>query len=85
MTSAEKNALHISVLQLLRTKAEIGLPESALHTFLRTLGHDLALPALQAELRALADRNLIAAFAPLGSPRWRITALGESHLTEAGL
>ena len=85
MTAAEKSALHVSVLQLLRAKAELGLPEAALLAMLRTLGHDLALPLLQVELRALADRNLLAAEGGVGGPRWRLTALGESHLAESGL
>lgn len=85
MTAPEKTRLHIALLQVLRELYDLGMPETGLVSSARLAGFDVALPALQVELRALADQNLIAAYAPFGGKRYRITELGMSKLAEAGI
>ncbi len=85
MTADEKSRIHIAVLQALRAIGATGLSESGLANSARLAGFTLTVPELAVELRTLGDQNLIAAFTPLGGRRWRITALGESQLAEAGL
>lgn len=85
MTVDEKARLHVAILQALRSLGDLGMTESQLLNHVRQVGFDVALPALQVELRAICDRNNAAAFAPLGGRRYRITELGESKLAEAGL
>jgi hypothetical protein len=87
MNASDRLLYHVALLRALRTKGEIGMPEATLLDFVRMAGfEDTSLPLLQVELRALADRNWIA---PCGNAltgaRYRATALGESHLAEAGL
>ena len=85
MSPTERSNLHIAILQTLRAIGATGQNESGLANAARLAGFDLTLAELGVELRAVADENLIAAFTPLGGKRWRITALGESQLAEAGL
>jgi hypothetical protein len=85
MNAAEKIRLHVAIAQALRSQGDSGLNEDQLLLAQRIAGFDLSLPALQVELRALADQNVIAAFTPLSGKRYRLTAIGESKLAEAGL
>ncbi len=77
----------VSLLQTLRSAAPYGVPEPVLLTQVRLAGHrDLTLPQLQLELRGLADEGLALRLpGSLGGDRWRITDLGDSKLTEAGV
>lgn len=86
MNALDQAALHVVLLQHLRTKHDLGRTADALLNDARMQGHTLTLPGLAAELRLLGDKNWIAPMAlELGPHRWRITALGESKLAEAGL
>jgi hypothetical protein len=85
MNPAEKIRLHVAVSQVLRSQGDAGLNEDGLLLAARLAGFDVTLPALQVELRALGDQNVIAAFTPLSGKRYRLTAIGESKLAEAGL
>jgi hypothetical protein len=85
MTESEKAMLHVSVLQALKAAGDVGRPEERLLTDARMAGFDLTLPALQSELRTVADKNWITAFSPIGVKRYRVTELGKSVLVEAGL
>lgn len=78
--------LKIATLQRLRDAAPYGVPAAVMLTHLRVGGHrTLAEPELLIVLRELADASLADRLdTPLGE-RWRITALGKSELTEAGV
>jgi hypothetical protein len=78
--------LHTDLLLLLRAVGTYGLDVGTLLTDLRLQRHrDLTEPALKQALRDLADRSLVTEFTSvLEVRRWRITALGESALQEAG-
>jgi hypothetical protein len=77
----------VSLLQTLRSAQPYGVPEPVLLTQVRLAGHrDLTVPELQTELRSLADQGLTLRLPnSLGGDRWRITDLGLSKLTEAGV
>ena len=86
MTAQDQRSLHVVVLQMLRAKRDLGRLEDALLNDARMQGHELTLAQLEGELRLLGDKNWIAPMElPLTGKRWRITALGESILTEAKL
>ncbi len=86
MTDDQKTALRLVLLQTLRAAGELGLPDMQLLTAARVGGHaDLTRPELLATLRDLADDRAVAPFSQISGRRWRITALGESQLAEAGL
>lgn len=77
----------VSLLQTLRSAQPYGVPEPVLLTQVRIAGHrDLTVPELQLDLRTLADAgHALRMPGTLGGDRWRITDLGLSKLTEAGL
>ncbi len=71
----------------LRHSGQRGASQEILLAHLRTQRDEsFTEPQLERELRALADQRLVAPYEQqiLGK-RWRITALGESTLQEAGL
>lgn len=79
--------LRIDLLTFLRSSAQYGLDATLLLQDAREARHrSLSLPELEAALRDLADRSYVTPYtSALGAQRWRITALGESALQEAGL
>lgn len=79
--------LRIHVLQALRGAGKYGLGVEQILTAMRLGSHrDLATPDLDRVLRDLADDSLVTTFnSVLEEKRWRITALGESALQEAGV
>jgi hypothetical protein len=80
------DSLHARLLVELRNLGKYGEEPTHLLTALRPSFRLLAMPGLERALRDLADKSFITAFAgAIGGTRWRITALGESALQEAGL
>ena len=86
MSPTDQTLLHAALLQSLRATGDLGRTAELLRTDALIAGFDLSLPALRVELRLLADKGWLAEVpAPLGSTRYRITALGRSILEEQGL
>jgi hypothetical protein len=86
MNPKEQAQLHIDLLIVMRASLVPGLPEERLLNEARMAGHELTLPALRVELRALCDKGWASEMAQIiGGPRFRITALGRSALEEMGL
>lgn len=86
MTPTDQTLLHASLLQTLRASGDLGRTAELLRNDALIAGFDLSLPALRVELRTLADKGWIAEIPqPLGSTRYRITALGRSILEEQRL
>ncbi|WP_221029913.1 hypothetical protein [Actomonas aquatica] len=86
MTPAEVQSLYIALLQALRAQGEVGMPADRLLNGVRIAGFTTDLPTLNSHLRMLCDRSWVAGWeSGLGGRRYRITGLGESQLTEAGL
>lgn len=81
------NTLAIDILTQLRQAGKYGHSLTDLANRLRAGSHrTLGEPALEIALRDLDDCTYVARFtAPLSGARWRITAMGESALQEAGL
>lgn len=81
------NQLALNLLIELRHRQQYGDSAANLLVLLRVSGHRaLTAPELDKALRDLADKSWATPFAsPLSGPRWRITALGESALTEEGV
>lgn len=81
------NTLAIDILTQLRAPGRFGLSLADLLRDLRAMRHRaLAFPELESAVRELADVSYVVPFrSPLSGERWRITALGESALKEAGL
>lgn len=79
--------LQIDLLLALRAVGKYGLDLEGLAARLRQGAHrDLTLPQLERAARDLADQSFAEPYtSPLKAKRWRITALGESALTEAAL
>jgi len=79
--------LHIDILLRLRNAGRFGQTIEDLLTELRLGNHrDVTEPQAETALRALADRSLVDPFTSvLQQKRWKILALGESALREAGL
>lgn len=78
--------LHTDLLILLRAVGVYGLDIGTILSDLRLQRHrDLTEPVLKQALRDLADKSLVTEFTSvLEVRRWRITALGDSALKEAG-
>jgi hypothetical protein len=81
------NPLALNILIELRNRQQYGDTEPRLLSMLRVGGErNLTAPELEKALRDLADKSWVTPFnAVLVGKKWRITALGESALTEAGL
>ena len=80
------NPLHFNILVDLRTAGKFGQSLDRQLPMLRVSGHrGLTLPELETAMRDLSDKSFATPFeGALGGKRWRITALGESALVEAG-
>jgi len=78
--------LHIALLLALRSVQPYGLPAGTLLTQARTAGHrTVTSPQIEAALRDLADKSLVASVVGTLATTWRLTALGLSTLSEEGL
>lgn len=78
--------LHITLLLALRGVQPFGLPVGTLLTQARTAGHrSVTQPQIEAALRDLGDRSLVATVEGTLGTTHRLTALGLSTLTEEGL
>lgn len=75
------------LLSALGVAGAVGLTAETLLREARTeISAAITIRQLDTELRALADKSWITPFTPaLAARRWRITALGQSALQEAGL
>jgi len=87
MIAAEENDLHVLVLQILRSKKDLGRTEPALLNDVRLSGgFEIELAELQVQLRALGDKSWIVPMrSELAAKRWVIAPLGETKLLQAGL
>ena len=81
MSPQEQAQLQVNLLLVLREQGDVGFPEARMVTAARMAGHDLALPAIRVELRALADKGWIGEMPQdIGPSRFRITPLGRNIL-----
>lgn len=87
MTPNEKLSVLTFILTVLRAAGALGMVEERLLVELRRQGYDdLSEPELKRLLRELLDKSwAVQVTPPLGSVRFRITALGDSALQEQGV
>lgn len=87
MINEETLQLHTFLLLALNAIGELGIREEDLLVRTRTASwRMLTLPMLQAELRALADKQYVLSYQPaLGQARWKLAGLGRAALQEQGL
>lgn len=86
MSPAEIIRLRVALLQQMRNITPFGLGVEMLLNDMRLAGfRTITEPELDGVLQALAKEHLVSVLRGLAGLRWRITELGMSNLTEAGV